>query len=92
MNINNMGHSTKIITPARKRIGFGFKLRIKLALRTLDIDNNDGVYYLIEIVKQPVRNKNVHLFDSVGAEAMTTISALPSGAPCGCCNGSGRSI
>ncbi len=38
------------------------------------------------------RNRSVLVTKSISMEARAnTISALPSGSPCGCCNGSGRS-
>lgn len=38
------------------------------------------------------RKREVLISESVSMEARSnTISALPSGAPCGCCNGSGKS-
>lgn len=60
--------------------------------KTYRIKGADGVYYKVEIEKHSAGNKEIPLFESVGTESFNTISALPSGAQCGCCNGSGRSL
>lgn len=56
--------------------------------KSYTVKGNDGEYYTIKIEK----NNEFALLDSVNKSGkFNTISALPSGNTCGCCNGSGRS-
>lgn len=52
--------------------------------KTYEINNE---YYTVTIVKEKRRVINESLIKA----RSETISALPSGSPCGCCGGSGRS-
>ena len=46
---------------------------------------NNGYAVIIEKIEKHM------MLESISKENFTTISALPSGTSCGCCNGSGRS-
>ncbi|WP_421348835.1 hypothetical protein [Aeromonas veronii] len=57
--------------------------------KTFKIKDSKGVFYTVTIVKETPKL----ITESIGFESRSnTISALPSGSTCGCCNGSGRSI
>jgi len=58
--------------------------------KVFKLQGKDGEYYTVSIKKE--LSSQLLLEKSAGMESRSnTISALPSGATCGCCNGSGRS-
>lgn len=56
--------------------------------KTFSIVGNDTEIFTVRIE----RKRRILVNESIALESrFNTISALPSGAPCGCCGGSGRS-
>lgn len=63
------------------------KTRDQAYKKSFSISGNSDEVFTVSIT----RSRRQLVLDSVSMEARSnTISALPAGSPCGCCNGSGK--